>query len=292
MNYSQACSILGISTDIILTEDVLKKKYRTLALKYHPDKNTKKNTTELFQEIQEAYCYLENMDFKEGELDPIYTRREKQTTYFHMLFLLLEKMKQVEHPLKDLVLHILSSGWKKVCKQLYESREEEKAREALFLLYSRWKHVLWLDDAFLQDLYSTYKKRDTMILRPTLDVLLDKQIYLVSKKERDYYIPLWIDEIIFEEEEIDRVFVCEPVLQENMWIDEDNNIHVTMKKDCFDESCIEIYLGKKRFLFKKEERIGDMIVLEGQGIPRIHPDDIYDASQTGSIVLHLSKVDV
>jgi len=290
MNYREACSILGISNDEDITEDVVKKKYRSLALKFHPDKNVDKNTTELFQEIQEANAFLlERMDV--GDPDMEEGESGDLGTYFHMVLSLYERIKNIHHPFKDRMIQILSERWRDCCKQLYLSREKGNKREALFALFSRWKHVLWLDDAFLEGLYHdthSTRKRDIVVLRPTMDLLLEKQIFLVSKGGRDYYIPLWIDEITFEEEDVERVFICEPVLQENMWIDEENNIHISVEKEWFDDgTCIEQMIGKKMFVFERKERSHDTIVLEQQGIPRIHPDDIYDASQTGSIVLHL-----
>ena len=40
--------------------DEVRKRYRTLAKKYHPDKNKSHNATELFQLLNEAYEYLQN----------------------------------------------------------------------------------------------------------------------------------------------------------------------------------------------------------------------------------------
>ena len=50
--------ILGISKNA--TSDEVKKAYRTLALKYHPDRNKAKDATEKFKEISHAYEILSN----------------------------------------------------------------------------------------------------------------------------------------------------------------------------------------------------------------------------------------
>jgi molecular chaperone DnaJ len=42
------------------TQEELKKRYKELALKYHPDKNSENNSTQIFEEISRAYQVLSN----------------------------------------------------------------------------------------------------------------------------------------------------------------------------------------------------------------------------------------
>ena len=48
--------ILGVSKDA--ADDVIKKAYRKLALKYHPDKNTEPSAQDMFRQVAEAYDVL------------------------------------------------------------------------------------------------------------------------------------------------------------------------------------------------------------------------------------------
>ena len=70
MNILNALNELDIN-EIELTnldQEYIKKKYRKLALKWHPDKNDNIYATEKFQKINEAYDYLLN-EFTEGILN-------------------------------------------------------------------------------------------------------------------------------------------------------------------------------------------------------------------------------
>lgn len=56
MDYSKAYSILGLSVGA--DESAIKKAYRKMAMKYHPDRNP--NDGEKFVEIQKAYDFLKD----------------------------------------------------------------------------------------------------------------------------------------------------------------------------------------------------------------------------------------
>lgn len=57
MNYRRACDILLIDQGSISLE-VIRKQYKLLALKYHPDKNAAENAADMYRVIKEAHDYL------------------------------------------------------------------------------------------------------------------------------------------------------------------------------------------------------------------------------------------
>ena len=64
--------ILGVSRDV--SEEELKKAYRRLAFKYHPDRNKDPEAEEKFKEINEAYGFLSKRDTRlhEGAIDDLF----------------------------------------------------------------------------------------------------------------------------------------------------------------------------------------------------------------------------
>lgn len=71
MRSSEALKILGLKAGA--TEKEIKKAYRKLALKYHPDHNSAKNAESKFQEITTAYHYLLEAD-KDEDLEDYLSR--------------------------------------------------------------------------------------------------------------------------------------------------------------------------------------------------------------------------
>lgn len=76
--------ILGVEKTA--TSEDIKKKYKELAIKYHPDKNPSKDAIEKFKMINEAYTTLID-PYKRGRYDAMYEReRERKHKYIEDIF--------------------------------------------------------------------------------------------------------------------------------------------------------------------------------------------------------------
>lgn len=86
MRYStaKACELLGVSTKA--TEDEVKKAYRRLAVKYHPDKPSEiELKAEIFKLVNEAYAkIIDHLEKKKN--DPNYRSPEDELEDYYKVF--------------------------------------------------------------------------------------------------------------------------------------------------------------------------------------------------------------
>ena len=67
-----------------------------------------------------------------------------------------------------------------------------------------------------------------VILNPTLDDLLNDNIYMLDFEGDKYYVPLWHDEIYYKHKSHDLVVRCIPDIPENISLDNNNNLIINI----------------------------------------------------------------
>jgi hypothetical protein len=100
------------------------------------------------------------------------------------------------------------------------------------------------------------KNDECIILNPTLEDLFESNLYKLKVNGFTYVVPLWHNELIYDSSGNDVYVKCNPILPDNIEIDDKNNIYVKKEYDLQDiwkEEFLAITLGKERFYIKREE---------------------------------------
>jgi hypothetical protein len=294
-SYQKACKSLEIED--VLSIAVVRKQYKLLALKYHPDKNKSTDASAKYQEIKEAHDYLLKYldnhaftgDSSTSWSDSSTSWSSSVSSFFETLYNNQHLQKRVFHPL---LMRIIETCETKIFENM-DSRRANKIYEILV----KYKDSLHLSDDFLKRVYETIRvKVDAVILlNPNLDDLLNQSVY--KYKVDDLlccYIPLWHSELIYDKHKL--VVQCEPELQDNIELDEYNNIHVSLQynlTDIWGKERIEFPLGNtqtRTFCLDslKLTKESQCIVREREGIPVANTVDIYNVDQLSDIYLHIT----
>lgn len=310
MNYKDACHYLEIDEEHPpLTLEYLKKQYRRMALKYHPDKNKTNDTTQ-FVLIQTSYEYLLkhvegyhfipdtniNSDFyNEVNINTdIYNEDYQSLLFLFLKDILLNQEKEkwlymvlfkitniVDKPLLNF-LNLVSMD---ILIKIYE-------------IINTYKDVLHIPDDFIvkieEIIAAKTQQNECIILNPFIEDLLEDNLYKLTEKNHKCIIPLWHHELVYDISGQDMYVRCFPLLPDNIRVDEYNNIHISIThdvKDIFGKNQIDIPIGNKVFfLYTKDLAFikYQKKVLKDCGISRINTKNIYDVSKRGDIIVSLT----
>ena len=244
MDYYRAFSILEINISKTSAKDItlhkLKKIYHKLALQNHPDKNGNTiESNEKFKEIQQAYEYLKNELHLEEEIDNNVDEndmhnnfpREKMPLYIDILQLFMKTILEGKYnTIISKIIQDIVSGCTKVSIKLFEDLDKDTCMN-IYIFLSNNRSILHLNDAILEAMREiVHQKFDNVLiykLNPSLQDLLNNNIYKLNINDETCYVPLWINESYFDVSGCEIIVLCEPELPKNFIVDEHNNIHVT-----------------------------------------------------------------
>ncbi len=263
--------------------DTLKRQYRLLALRYHPDKNPAGE--QKFKEINEAYQYLSDTAAPVGQDYDDILRTFVNTMYGNAA-------------ISNIILAIT-----KHCIDLSVKILEEMNKQTCIYVYGilcRYKLQLHIDDGFLEKIKEIIRDKmkndNIIILNPSIDDLLEHHIYKLEHCGQIYYVPLWYDCNEYELADNSTLIVkCLPELDDSISIDDLNNIHVEIQVPVADfaEPVVEFYVGKKRFSFQRELlRVtgrSQRVCIPGEGI-YTSEKDIFGDGPRSSIYCHVTLV--
>ena len=319
MNIQLAMDLLDISLENIklkdLTKEYVKKQYRKMALKWHPDKNENSQyATNKFQKIHEAYNYLYkeldviNTDGSNTNEDFVSSSEKKDTfIYIDLLGTFISSIIQGNYNelfiniIKEIVINYktLSSSYLTI---LFEKLDKEKAIE-LYNFINKYKDILYISADVLGLVSSVIKDKyindKIYIINPSLKDILEHNIYKLYVNEGLYLVPLWHNEMYFDGIDGSEIIVlCQPKLPENISIDENNNICIEVSINIQDElvdllknkKFVSCFVGDKTLnipiyqLYMKEEQI---YRFKGEGISKVIENDIYNISVKSDVIVKI-----
>lgn len=303
MNYKKACNNLNINLTEEITTELLKRQYRSLALKYHPDKNPSDNAVSKFQEIKESYEYLmkykdfiEIDDYSDDEIDHDDFNKNSYKTFlisFLKNILLPDNRNRIFYEILKKIANTCEANAIDILNKI-----DKQNLIKIFEILDKHKEVLHFTDEFLlkikELLNEKIKNDECIILNPTLDDLFDNNLYKLKVNGFTYVVPLWHNELVYDNSGNDIYVRCHPILPENIVIDEKNNLHINVEfriDDIWNDEYITVPICKsnkvniRRDTLKLKENHNILFIK--QGISRINTKDIYDISNKGDIIINI-----
>ncbi|MFY7731637.1 MAG: J domain-containing protein [Flavobacterium sp.] len=282
MDQARARHVLGIDNVTHVTPELLKRHYRIKALRYHPDKNASPDANEQFQLVREAYEYLSDHNSPMDNLSYVDMLKEFLNAKSPIIHIIISKL---SHMCEDKAVRFINSIDKLILMDIYK-----------LLIANR--EILYIPEVFIEEirkiLITKTQGDERILLNPSLDDLCNDNLYKLVVGDRTYLIPLWHHELIYDNSGCDLYVKCNPILPDNVEIDEDNNVIVSLEYSIADLLKMdEVYtvIGQRAFSFRTDElRVmkRQRIVRSGMGISRIKPKNIYDVSSRGDIIFDIT----
>jgi hypothetical protein len=273
------------------TEEDVKKAYRRQALKYHPDKNSSPEATEKFQEICQAYECLLGGSFRGGHKE----------TYIDMLRVFLRGY--IDERMVDEIVDRIENLCKFECSQIFTNESNRAFKEALIKQVLKnvapevVEHLVeifpFLDNFIKMNSVGVKEKH---IVRPSIVDLFEDKVFKYLIDDEIYYIPLWHHHLVFDKGQEEMIVLIDPVIPENIIIDEYNHLHVRMTRtwsQIWESENIVCKIGERDFLIPREKLVIKELqhfVLKREGLPLIQPNNIYGVDRRGDIHFYIQII--
>ena len=328
MKISDAIAILNIQNYNItniqyISYNELKKHYHIQALLYHPDKNSNtENSTLIFQNINCAFRLLKGLiserelisecDLSADELNvDDLTSENTDNSYNNLLISFinyvinyynnnnknnLEDLKLEDIKLEDLKLE--ADKQLSIFIETLFSKLSLIILEDIYLVLAKFNTSSLLTNKIVNIIkkliINILEKNAIYIINPSISNLLNSDIYKLTIANEYVYVPLWHNELAFE----NAIIKIYPLLVSNVYLDSSNIIHYTYKNKfstlleniannvnslviTIDNNHYSIAINNLK-LAKYQTYI-----LENQGIPVINSNNILDNSVKSSIIFHI-----
>ena len=334
MKISEAINILNIKNYTIyniknITHNELKKHYHIQCLINHPDKNI--NNTEatvIFQNINYAYNILKELvdanananefnandfnanDFNAKDFDANDFDANNYNYYILNFIDFIIKYYSNNTNTIDLdinnIKHYANSQIQTILANLLDNFSII-ILEDLYIFLLKYKkecfyetsttssnsishNIITIIKTLLQEKLSKY---NIYILTPNIANLLNSDIYKLEVNNDIIYIPLWHNELNFE----NNIIKIDPLLDNNITLDSDNNIHYTYT-DTF-HNIIDLLNSNSTLTINIETHIFNIPInkltfskyqiysIKNKGLSKININNILDNSYKSDIIFHI-----
>ena len=288
-NKEHACDILGLQ--LKYTNNMLRKAYLRQALKYHPDKPG--GNKEKFQEIRQAFDYLNENDLHnkpEGRFDTKIEMLLKKCIGFFSPETDLDD-KFINTSLKNIIINC-----ENISIQIFKNLTFEKAT-TLYKYFHQYNEVFQLSPEVLFKMKEIIKQKaestNILVLKSTIDDLLNNKIYKLEHQEHDYYIPLWHKRFNIN----DILILNEYELPDNIIIKENNDIWIYKEiplHTLFHDGDCEIFMGKQTIKIQSDTlkitKTPQIKLFKNIGIPCVNKNDIYNFDKKSNVYVEILLV--
>jgi hypothetical protein len=331
MKISEAIEILNITNYTIyniknISYNELKKHYHIQCLIYHPDKNiNNEKATLIFQNINQAYNSLRelinigkddcNYDCNyDCNSDNINTNKTDDYSYYILNFINFvtkyycnsennSKLEDLEENINN-IKRYANSHIQSILVNLLDNFSITILEDLYIFLLKYKKECFSENDTLSDNIITTIKtivqeKLSTYniyILTPTITNLLNSDVYKLTINNDTIYIPLWHNELNFE----NNIIKIDPLLDTNIIIDNDNNIHYTYNNTFSNiidllNSNVNITINIENYTFtiligKLTFSKYQIYSIKNQGLAKININNILDNTCKSDIIFHIYLV--
>jgi hypothetical protein len=339
MKISEAIEVLNITNYTIyniknISYNELKKHYHIQCLIYHPDKNiNNEKATLIFQNINQAYNslrelinigkddsnYDSNYDCNydcnyDSNYDNINTSKTDDYSYYILNFINFvtkyycnsednSKLEELEENINN-IKRYANSHIQSILVNLLDNFSIT-ILEDLYIFLLKYKKECFSENDTLSDTIITIIKTivqeklstyNIYILTPTIANLLNSDVYKLTINNDTIYIPLWHNELNFE----NNIIKIDPLLDTNIILDNDNNIHYTYNNTF--SNIIDLLNSNKNITINIENYTFNILIgkltfskyqiysIKNQGLSKININNILDNTCKSDIIFHIYLV--
>lgn len=295
----------------VINIDIVKRQYKKMALKLHPDKNgNTAESTAKFQELSDSYTCLLNM-VSDG-IDPQQECKNDEDNvfsstpggYFDILrqFILSTLDNIHSESIVEKIKHIVENC-QNISVTLFENIDRDTSI-TIFQFLNNYKDVLHIKDNTLEKvkeiIQHKFEELEIYTIDPTLHDLLSDNVYRLKIDDEVFLIPLWHKEMYFDTKlNKELMVICQPNLPDGWWIDDNNNIFghidIPFTKDLLDMIVLPVKVDDDRHILSIELRKltftrEQFVCLKKQGMLRINEKMICDTDERKDIYLTINFV--